>query len=77
MIKEKLESFGGARSGLDDDTKAIIGKLLIEKQDEKLDADTESYIKLYRLTGGFLIIVLLVCATIFFQYFDLYSASIS
>ena len=33
--------------------------------------------KLYRLTGGFLIIVLLICATIFFQYFDLYSASIS
>ena len=44
---------------------------------EDTTAEKDSYVKLYNMIGGFSIVCLLCLATIFFQYFELYKASVS
>ena len=65
-IAEKLESFSGAITGLDEETSEVVGKLLLDEMKEDMTAGSESYARLYRMIGGFSIIGLLCLATIFF-----------
>jgi len=76
-ISEKLESFAGLTSQLDEATANVVNKLLVEDKDEALNADKSTYTKLFKLSGGVTIILLLVVAIIFFKYFEFYQDSLS
>ena len=76
-ISQKLEKFTGAISGLDKESEAIVGKLLLDERKENMTADWKTYAKLFNMAGGTLIFGLLVLSTVFFQYFDIYSISVS
>lgn len=46
-IQQTLKEFEGAKAELDEDTGNLIGKLLLNENDEKISADTETYYKLF------------------------------
>ena len=47
QVKAKLLSFEGARRELDESTNKLIGKLLVDDKDENVNADSETYSRLY------------------------------
>ena len=51
-LDEKLEQFRGVKREVDGDTSAIVGKLLLNEEEEDIDADDEAFSKLYSLVGG-------------------------
>ena len=42
-----------------------------------MTAGWDTYVKLFKMAGGILIFGLLIVSTIFFQYFDIYSVSVT
>ena len=71
-ISAKLKAFGGAVRGLDEDTEKVVGKLLLEDKDENVNADKETFSKLFKMIGGFFTLSILATTTCAFKYFDLY-----
>jgi hypothetical protein len=58
---EKLEEFRGINREVDEDTNAIVGKLLKSEEDEDVNADDETYKKLAALVGGPLPVFCFAC----------------
>ena len=52
-ITEKLKLFSKVDRGLDKSTENVVGKLLVNEEDEKAYADKETWWKLYEMIGGF------------------------
>ena len=46
-IQQTLKSFEGAKAELDEDTSNLIGKLLLNENDEKIAASSGTYYKLF------------------------------
>ena len=59
-ISEKLESLSGAKLGLDEHTEKVVGKLLIDEKDEKINADSQTFYKLFYMVGGSLSVVIFI-----------------
>ena len=65
-IAAKLKSLSGVIRGLDKQTEEVVGKLLISEQDENVDADKETFNKLYTMVGGALTFIILGMTAIIF-----------
>ena len=76
-IAAKLKSLSGAVRGLDKQTEEVVGKLLISEQDENVDADQETFNKLYTMVGGALTFTVLGATTMVFKYFDVYHETVT
>lgn len=76
-ISAKLEELSGAKLGLDERTQKVVGKLLMDEKDEKVNADSSTMFKLFAMMGGFLSIFLFISQNIFFRMVDVYSDHIT
>ena len=72
-ISAKLESLSAAKLGLDEKTQNLVGKLLMDEKDEKVNADSATIYKLYTMMGGFFSIFLFMSQNIFFRAVDVYN----
>lgn len=77
QIKAKLKKFAGADRGLDKSTEVVVGKLLLDESDEKVDADSETWSKLYSMIGGFPTIFILGSTVTMFKYFEIYKQGVT
>ena len=77
QIKAKLKKFEGADRGLDKSTEVVVGKLLLDESDEKVDADSETWSKLYSMIGGFPTIFILGSTVTLFKYFEIYKQGVT
>ena len=59
-ISAKLEELSGVKLGLDEKTQKVVGKLLMDEKDEKVNADSATIFKLFAMMGGFLSIILFI-----------------
>ena len=50
---------------------------MVDEKDEDLNADKETFNRLYTMIGGFPTLFILAITTIFFQYFGLYQESVT
>lgn len=50
-IERTLKQFEGARAELDENTGYLIGKLLLDDVNYEVNANKESYYKLFKMTG--------------------------
>lgn len=71
-VADKLVAFCGVHAELDAATADKVGKILVEDKDEKVNADAESFKKLWRLMGGIPTVMTTVVITLFFKYFHFY-----
>ena len=71
-ISAKLESLAKVKLGLDEKTQKIVGKLLIDEKDEKVNADSSTFYKLFALMGGFTSVSIFIAQMIFFRMVDVY-----
>lgn len=76
-IKAKLKKFAGADRGLDKSTEIVVGKLLLDESDEKVDADKETWNKLYNMIGGGLTLFILGISVILFKYFEIFKQGVT
>ena len=76
-IKAKLKKFAGADRGLDKSTEIVVGKLLLDESDEKVDADKETWNKLYSMIGGGLTLFILGISVILFKYFEIFKQGVT
>ena len=76
-IAAKLKSLSGVIRGLDKQTEEVVGKLLISEQDENVDADKETFNKLYSMVGGALTFTVLAITTTVFKCFDVYHENVT
>lgn len=76
-IKAKLKKFAGADRGLDKSTEIVVGKLLLDESDEKVDADKETWNKLYNMIGGALTLFILGISVILFKYFEIFKQGVT
>ena len=76
-IKAKLKKFAGADRGLDKSTEIVVGKLLLDESDEKVDADKETWNKLYNMIGGALTLFILGTSVILFKYFEIFKQGVT
>ena len=76
-ISDKLKAFAGAVRGLDESTERVVGKLLVEDKDENVNADKETFSKLFKMIGGFLTLSILGTTTCVFKYFEVYKESVT
>ena len=61
QIDEKLEEFRGVNREVDEATNNIVGKFLQNEEDEEVNADSDTYTKLWALLGGPIPIILFAC----------------
>ena len=54
QLDARLEAFRGATAEIDTKTSQILGKLLVNEEDEDVNPDRETYSKLFALVGGML-----------------------
>ena len=71
-IDQKLTDFKGLNNELDDKMTKTIGKLLVEEADEAVNADAETFRKLFGLIGGFRTSIFLGCIILCKKYFHVY-----
>ena len=53
-ITAKLDSLSKVKLGLDERTQKVVGKLLMDEKDEKVNADSSTGFKLFAMMGGIL-----------------------
>ena len=75
-IRAKLRKFSGADRGLDKQTEQVVGKLLLDEADEKVDADQETWTKLHGMIGGSMTILILGSTVTAFKYFEIYKQGV-
>ena len=75
-IRAKLRKFSGADRGLDKQTEQVVGKLLLDEADEKVDADQETWSKLHGMIGGSTTILVLGVTVTSFKYFEIYKQGV-
>ena len=61
QIDKKLEEFRGVNREVDEATNKIVGKLMQNEEDENVDADKDTYTKLWALIGGPIPVILFAC----------------
>lgn len=49
---EYIKSISGVQNELDDKTQSMIGKLLVDEEDEDLTPDSKTYSLIYGMLGG-------------------------
>lgn len=76
-ISAKLQMFSGSNLGLDEETQKVVGKLLTDEKDEKVNADSETFAKLYTMIGGSVAVFVFVMQNIFFRYIEVYTHSLT
>jgi len=76
-ISDKLKTFSRANRGLDKTTEEVVGKLLLDDKDENVNADKETFSKLFKMIGGFFTLSVMATTTCFFKYFAVYRESVS
>ena len=54
-----------------------MGKLLLDERDEKVDADKETFNKLYSMIGGGLTLFILGISVIIFKYFEIFKQGVT
>ena len=74
-IKAKLKLFSKVDRGLDESVEDVVGKLLVNEEDEKAYADEETWWKLYKMIGGFWTLFQLGLTLIVFRCFELFRQS--
>ena len=70
-LDAKIVVFRGLNNELDAKTSSIVGKLLQDEADEKVNPDMSTVWKLYSIAGGFSSIVFLVGVAMFSRYWDM------
>ena len=76
-ISAKLESLAKVKLGLDEKTEKVVGKLLMDEKDEKVNADSSTFFKLFAMMGGFLCVSIFIAQNIFFRMVDVYQDHIT
>jgi len=76
-IKGKLESLSGAKLGLDEKTEKLVGKLLMDEKDEKVNADSKTLGQLFVMMGGTVSVVCFVLQNLFFRAIDIYTDALT
>ena len=76
-VSAKLKVLSGSIRGLDKKTEEVVGKLLVDEKDENVDADSETYSKLYKMIGGAYTFGIVTSATIILKYFEAYKEVVS
>lgn len=76
-VKSKLESLSGAKLGLDEDTEKLVGKLLMDEKDEKVNADSKTLGQLFVMMGGTVSVVCFVLQNLFFRAIDIYTDALT
>ena len=76
-ISAKLESLAKVKLGLDEKTEKVVGKLLMDEKDEKVNADSSTFFKLFAMMGGFLCASIFIAQNIFFRMVDVYQDHIT
>ena len=71
-ISAKLESLAKVKLGLDEKTEKVVGKLLMDEKDEKVNADSSTFFKLFAMMGGFTCVSIFIAQNIFFRMVDVY-----
>ena len=71
-ISAKLESLAKVKLGLDEKTEKVVGKLLMDEKDEKVNADSSTFFKLFAMMGGFTCVAIFIAQNIFFRMVDVY-----
>ena len=66
-VQDKLVSLSGARLGLDAETAKVVGQLLIDEKDEDINADSETFWKLFTMIGGCTTVGIFIVQSIFFR----------
>ncbi len=75
-LDAKLVEFHGVKNQLDEKTSKQIGKLLVAEADEAINANWESYKKLFEIMGGYQLIFFMVILQLFIHFWRLYEQSI-
>lgn len=76
-VSSKLRVFSGAERGLDKKTEEVVGKLLVDEKDENVDADKETFGRLYEMIGGAFTLGTLGITITVFKYFEVYKRSLT
>ena len=71
-ISAKLQSLAKVKLGLDEKTEKVVGKLLMDEKDEKVNADSSTFFKLFAMMGGFTCVTIFIAQNIFFRMVDVY-----
>ena len=71
-IDQKLSDFKGLNNELDTDMSKTIGKLLVEEADEDVNANSETFRKMFGLIGGFRTSIILGLVMLCKKYFYFY-----
>ena len=76
-ISAKLKVLSGSIRGLDKKTEEVVGKLLVDEKDENVDADKETYSKLYKMVGGTITFGSIAITVTVFKYFEVYKEAVT
>ena len=76
-VQEKLVSLAGARLGLDAETEKVVGQLLIDERDEDINADSETFWKLFAMIGGFTTVGIFIAQSVFFRMVEVYQENVT
>lgn len=76
-VQDKLVSLAGARLGLDAETEKVVGQLLIDERDEDINADSETFWKLFAMIGGFTTVGIFIAQSVFFRMVEVYQESVT
>ena len=76
-VQEKLASLAGARLGLDAETEKVVGQLLIDERDEDINADSETFWKLFTMIGGFTTVGIFIAQSVFHRMVEVYQERVT
>ena len=76
-VQKKLVSLAGARLGLDAETEKVVGQLLIDEREEDINADSETFWKLFAMIGGFTTVGIFIAQSVFFRMVEVYQESVT
>jgi len=71
-ISAKLKELSVLKLGLDKSTEKLVGKLLMDEKDEEVNADSETFSKLYAMMGGSVVVIAFVMQNLFFRTMSVY-----
>ena len=75
-LDEKIKGFGGLNNELDASVRDKIGKLLVNEEDEAINASWETYEKIFKIIGGWKMIFYIVILTIVLKFWSVYEQRI-
>ena len=63
-LDKKLVGFNGLKNELGADINSKIGKLMVDEAEEQVNADSETFIKLFNMMGGVRVCIVLAATYI-------------